>query len=121
MLRRLTVYAAFALLGTSLTACSGRATTGVAVGQTRTIGELGEGRGVICPTSSARLDEMLASAKDADAYQEAVEDAVTLRRGDKVRIEAMPDARHLEVSVASGNDAGTSRWTVDRDRLFEPQ
>jgi hypothetical protein len=113
----------------ALTACAGRSTeqpaaqqgpAGLTVGQTRVVGSLGAGDGVTCPTSLGRLDEMTKakSSHDDEAYQEAVEDAEILRRGQHVRIVEIDDTQHVELILAGGPDAGTKCWTAARAGLF---
>ncbi len=96
------------------------AAAGLTVGETRTVGALGAGEGVTCPTSFGRLDEMVkaAAAHDDDSYQEAVEDAEVLHRGQRVRIVEVDDPKHVEVILVGGPDAGTKCWTAARAGLF---
>jgi hypothetical protein len=101
----------------ALTACAGRSTeqpaaqqgpAGLTVGQTRVVGSLGAGDGMTKAKSS----------HDDEAYQEAVEDAEILRRGQHVRIVEIDDTQHVELILAGGPDAGTKCWTAARAGLF---
>jgi hypothetical protein len=93
---------------------------GITAGQSRTVGDLGNGQGVTCPTSFGRLNEMVKSSAtgDTDGYQEAVEDAETLHSGQRVTVVEVDDPQHIELRLVGGPDAGITCWTAERAELF---